>query len=362
MNLHTTIGPARADSAQMAFRDHFWNAETGLYDIETPCPGGACNTIFHYWWMAHAVEVLVDGLNRTGNSLYSETLIELYEGLLKRNGGAWPNALYDDMEWMAIAWLRAYEATNTDKFKQAALVLWEDIKTGWNDHMGGGIAWQKSQLDYKNTPANAPAIILATRLYRCFGNEEDLNWATKIYEWQKRTLVDQESGFVWDGINRNGDGAIDEDWTFTYCQGVFIGAAHELFRVTGEEVYLHDAERTANTAIERLTDRDTALLPNEGNGDGGLFKGILVRYSANLAADYPTRFPELANVLVRNALTLWNEGRDEGRALFGPIWNRPPEATVELGTQLSGIILLEMAAKLEAQGIKLHQGSEATTA
>jgi predicted alpha-1,6-mannanase (GH76 family) len=310
--------------------------------------------------MAHAVEALVDGMIRTGNSLYSDTLAEFHEGLLKRNGGAWPNSLYDDMEWMAIAWLRAYEATNEEKYKQAALVLWDDIKTGWNDHMGGGIAWQKSQLDYKNTPANAPAIILAARLHRAFGKGEHLKWALKIYDWQKRALVDPDSGFVWDGINRTGEGVIDKDWEFTYCQGVFIGAAHELYRTTGNEFYLFDAERTANTAIDRLTNKETALLPNEGKGDGGLFKGILVRYAANLAADYPSRFPKLADVLLRNAVSLWNEGRDEARTLFGPDWNQPPGETVELGTQISGIILLEMSSKLEAKGFKLHQETEAT--
>ncbi len=96
---------ARADQAQQALVERYWNAGIGMFDIETPCPNGECNTIFHYWWMAHAVEALTDGLERTGDSRYSELLDALYEGLLRRNGGAWPNALYDDMEWMAIGWL-----------------------------------------------------------------------------------------------------------------------------------------------------------------------------------------------------------------------------------------------------------------
>ncbi|MFD0671027.1 glycoside hydrolase family 76 protein [Cohnella sp. GCM10027633] len=346
MNM-TTTGHARADQAQAALRDYYWNPELGMYNIETPCPGGACNTIFHYWWMAHAAEALVDGLERTGDDVYREALSQLFDGLLRRNGGAWPNALYDDMEWMAIAWLRAFEATKEDRYKQAALVLWEDIKTGWNDHMGGGIAWQKSQLDYKNTPANAPAVILATRLHRVFGRADDLAWAMKIYDWQKRTLVDPDSGFVWDGVNRTGDGSIDKDWAFTYCQGVFIGAAHELYRATKDEGYLLDAERTANAAIARLTDPSTAMLPGEGNGDGGLFKGIFVRYAANLVVEEPARFAALGGLLLRNASIAWDEGRAEEAALFGPVWNRAPGGIVELGTQICGIILLEMAAKVE---------------
>lgn len=352
MKHHPTTWSARADLAQNALHEKFWNPGIGLYDIETPCPEGACNTIFHYWWMAHAVEVLADGLERTGDPRYSATLSDLYTGLLKRNGGAWPNELYDDMEWMAIAWLRVYESTNDKRYKEAALVLWEDIKTGWNDHMGGGIAWQKCQLDYKNTPANAPAVILAARLYKRFGNEDDLSWAMKIYDWQKRALVDPESGFVWDGMNRLGDGNIDKDWAFTYCQGVFIGAAQELYRVTGDESFLRDADRTARASIEKLADPATKLLPEEGKGDGGLFKGIFVRYAANLAMDASPYSRELTDVLLSNAETLWNEGRDQERNVFGPVWSRPPEAITELGTQLSGIILLEMATKLEVLSLR----------
>src|SRR5690606_39804151 len=68
-----------------------------------------------------------------------------------------------------------------------------------------------------------------------FGNEEDLDWAIKIYDWQKRMLVDPVTGFVWDGMNREGDGKIDKDWKFTYCQGVYIGAGLELYRHRSEE-------------------------------------------------------------------------------------------------------------------------------
>ncbi|MFF2091588.1 glycoside hydrolase family 76 protein [Paenibacillus sp. NPDC058174] len=342
---------ARADLAQQKLHELFWNPDINMYNIETPCPDGSCNTIFHYWWMAHAVDVLVDGYVRTGDNEYRTTLSNLYDGLLQRNGGAWPNELYDDMEWMALAWLRAYSATGEEKYRKAVHELWEDIKTGWNDNLGGGIAWRKSQLDYKNTPANAPAIILAMHLYKAFGDSEDLEWAKKIYAWQKNTLVDPENGFVWDGMNRTGDGMIDKHWEFTYCQGVFIGAAHELYQATGQQSYLDDAAATASITIKKLTDPQTHLLPDEGNGDGGLFKGIFVRYAAGLAADYPEQFSFVTEVLLQNAERMWNEGRDAENTLFGPAWNQTPGETVELGTQICGVTLLEMTAKLERAGL-----------
>ncbi len=40
--------------------------------------------------------------------------------------------------------------------------------------MNGGFAWKRTQLDYKNTPVNAPIIILALRLYQVEANERYL--------------------------------------------------------------------------------------------------------------------------------------------------------------------------------------------
>ncbi|GLX66081.1 glycoside hydrolase family 76 protein [Paenibacillus glycanilyticus] len=342
------VWAARAEEAQRALEQLYWNPSINMYDIEIPCQDGACNTIFHYWWMAHAVDALADGLNRTGSEFYRERLVAFYEGILQRNDGVWPNELYDDMEWMAIAWLRAYQATGVEKYKSAALLLWADIQTGWNDHAGGGIAWQKSQLDYKNTPANAPAVILAARLYQAFGREEDLVWARQIYDWLKSHLVDPETGFVWDGMNRTGDGSIDKDWKFTYCQGVFIGAGVELYRITGDAVYLQDAERTAKAAAAELL--KDGLWPSEGDGDGGLFKGILVRYLGELAS-VSSEPSELAALLEQQGQMLWTRGADPARIVFSTSWGVQPKDRVTLSTQLSGIMLLEQLAVLEKNSL-----------
>jgi predicted alpha-1,6-mannanase (GH76 family) len=213
--------------------------------------------------------------------------------------------------------------------------------------MGGGIAWHKKQLGYKNTPANGPAIILAARLARQFGNSEYLDWALKIYSWLKINLVDPDSGFVWDGMNRNGDGDIDKDWKFTYCQGVFIGAGVELYRITGELTYLDDASRTAKAAIEQLANLATGLLPDEGDGDGGLFKGIFVRYLTELAAE-KTEEREALDLLQRNANSLWQQGRNAEQVLFNTEWaSKPSLEKVTLSAQLSGIFMLECMANIE---------------
>lgn len=214
---------------------------------------------------------------------------------------------------------------------------------------GGGIAWQKSQADYKNTPANAPAAILAARLYQAFGDPQDLEWAHALYNWQQSRLVDPDTGFVWDGMNRTGDGRIDKDWKYTYNQGVYIGAAIELYRVTGSRDYLEEARRTFAAAVKELAGPHSGILPDEGGGDAGLFKGILVRYAAELAQAVPEDGAAAA-FLRSNAEMLWDQGKPADRVLFGPDWTAVPSGVVQLSTQLSGLKLLERMAVLARTG------------
>jgi predicted alpha-1,6-mannanase (GH76 family) len=265
----------RAEAAQQHFSKLYWNPELQMMNQWYPLDNSGN---YYYWWQAHAIDVLVDGYIRSGKPFYEEQIIKLMKGAADFNGGTLLHNYYDDMEWMALALLRAYEATSKPLFLEAVNLLWLDIKTAWNDHMGGGMAWRKDQLDYKNTPANAPAAILAARLYQRFGNEVDLNWAIKIYNWNKVNLVDPATGFVWDGLNRLGDSQIDYDLKFTYCQGVFIGAGIELYNITGDPAYLEDTKRTARVTLETFIDPQTGMLPDEGLDDTALFKGILIRY------------------------------------------------------------------------------------
>jgi predicted alpha-1,6-mannanase (GH76 family) len=346
------VWSVRADAAGSELDRSFWDDKRRMFNNASPCILQACSDPFNYWWQAHAADVLLDRYARTKDDGVKQSIEDLFEGIRDRNAGVWPNDYYDDMEWMALAWLRAYDLLGDAKYKEAALELWEDIRTGWNENMGGGIAWRKEQPDYKNTPANAPAVILAARLYQKFGADEDLGWAERIYEWQKRVLVDPETGLVWDGINRTGDELIDVDWKFTYGQGVFIGAAVELYNATGEERYMADARHTANYVVGSLASPATGLLPHEGDGDGALFKGILARYMGELAVLDPERNGTYADLIITNAESLWDYGVTDENARFGPSWAQPPETIVQLSAQLSGAMLIEQAAAIEARKIK----------
>lgn len=335
-----------ADSAAVTLDQDFYDTNAHYYHNSN-----RGDTTFHYWPQAHALDVLTDAYLRTRSPRYLTRMNEWMEGVRRKNGNTFLNEYYDDMLWNALAMLRAYEVTHDKKWLSATQTLWDDIKTGWNDTMGGGIAWRKGQRYYKNTPANAPAIILAARLYRVTKRADDLDWAKRIYNWEKKTLVDVTSGLVYDGINQDNDGKLNTRWKFTYCQGVWIGGAHELYKITKDRAYLTDALKTADLSLTDPTLTTNGLMRDEGKGDGGLFKGVLVRYLTQLTLEPDldkTHRNRYAAFLRTNAQALWQQGTARPALTFGTFWQRPPaNGNTDLPTQLSGSMLLEATSLLE---------------
>jgi len=337
---------ARADSAQAALNRSFWASDS--YYLQN----SAGKADFNYWWQAHGLDVLLDGYQRTRVLDYTTKMQLLQQGTKKKNGNTYLNNFYDDMAWQALANLRAFQLTQDASYKTTALQLWADLKNGWNTSQGGGIAWKKDQRDYKNTPANAPVAILGARLYQLDKNPDDLSWAQKIYDWEKKTLVDPSTGAVWDGINRQGNGQIDKDWRFSYNQGVFLGAGLELYRATQQSGYLDDANRTAGYVLNDSQLAPGGVLKDEGGGDGGLFKGIFVRYLAQLATDPAVAAATRAryvSFLKFNGESLYQKGMRKSDYLFNTNWTSQPSGAVDGSTQLSGVMMYEIMADLQAR-------------
>ncbi|UPK71226.1 glycoside hydrolase family 76 protein [Chitinophaga filiformis] len=331
--------PAIADSSASSLISNFYN-QSGKYFNKN----NAGDLTFNYWPNAHALDVLTDVYLRTNDAAVKSRMDDLLEGMKAKNGNTYINHFYDDMEWMALACLRAYEATSDDRYKTTAELLWNDIKGGWDDTWGGGIYWNKDRQN-KNTPANAPASIIASRMYQLNRNGEDLAWAKKIYQWQKDNLVDPVTGLVWDGLDGSGT---NKSWKFTYNQGVFIGAAVELYKITGEQTYIADAMKTANNSLAGEFSSGN-IMKDEGGGDGGLFKGILVRYMMLLITDgslSSTDAAKFVSFLQLNAQTMWLQGTTRPQVIFNTSWTKTA-ATTDLTTQLSGAMLIEAVARLK---------------
>ena len=334
----------RADTASVALVNYFWNPDKYYCNYNS-----AGDTTFHYWPQAHALDVFTDWYLRTGTPEILKLYDEWYEGVPAANGGSFWNPYYDDMEWNGIAALRVWKATGDRRFLLVAKQLWEFIIPAWNDRGGGGMTWKKGMEWSKNACSNGPAAILAARLYQELKQEEDLQWARRIYAWEKEHLFD--NGAIYD--NLNGDTGKIANFCLTYNQGTFIGAGVELYKITGDKSYIRDAILAADYTLDHLT-VDGDILQPEGSGDGGIFKGIFVRYFTQLIreGDLPeTTKKQYITFLRDNAETLWQQGNDGGR--FAPDWREMPGNPSAMTPQLSGCMLMESMALLEREGYLL---------
>ncbi len=334
-----------ADSAQSSL-PLFYNSGGKFYLANNNSTGWV-----QYWPTAHTLDVLVDGYLRTGSSGYKTKMDDLLDGMYAKNGNTWINHYYDDMEWMGLASLRAFQATNDTRYKNVADIVWADIKNGWSSDLGGGIWWNKDR-GSKNACSNGPAAILGARVYKQFGTAADLDMAKNIYAWEKGKLFNSTVGSVYDNISKDGTVQTNPGWIFTYNQGTFLGAAYELYKVTNDVNYLNDAVKAADYTIGSLV--ATGILKSEGGGDGGLFKGVFVRYltlliiDGGLPADKKTSYVDF---LKKNAETMWAKGTNKQYPLFNASWDTPPTNQTDLTTQLSGMMLIEATALLKKNNL-----------
>ncbi len=307
---------ARAALAHDALIRHYLRpvGRPGLFVLRSP-PRMRDRVRPSYWWQAQALDVLVDARERAPDRVTSRRMWRLVAGQRLANRGRLRNDYYDDMAWMALALLRAGRRGQAEK-------LWRVIRAGWNDHHGGGIPWRVQQPAYKNTPANGPAAILAARL----GEHE---WAARIVDWMESVLIDTDTGDVHDGIDRLGDGRLEPTWRFSYTFGVALGAELAVGRRP-------IAERIAQAGIARCA--PDGILGDEGGGDGALFKGIFARYLALLGAEQAGR------VVLATARAHWEHRDQAGR--LGPDPRQRPGGAVELSAMLSGVMIVEAAARM----------------
>jgi predicted alpha-1,6-mannanase (GH76 family) len=335
-----------ADQSQTALDVQFYNTESNYYNHNNTGNKG-----FNYWWNAHALDVLVDAYNRSKDAKYLSKMDDLLAGCYAKNGNTYWNTFYDDMEWWALACLRAYDATKDEKYKTMARQYWTWIKVGWSDVKNGGIAWASGSKDSKNACSNAPAVIIAARLYQLDNVADDLVWAKKIYTWLKTYVVEPKRGLVYDAY-----GNTKETDMYTYNQGTWIGSGLEMYRITKEQRYLDDAVRNANYLMnDEVKFSPSGILKGENTGDGGLFKGIFIRYMAQLVLkgvldDYTEEL--YVKYLKNNGQSLYTKAMKNPENVFGADWaTRPASVSGDASVQLSGIILFETLDELKRAGL-----------
>lgn len=329
---------ARADEAARSVLETFLVPPFGVPYLRLGAPRrpGAASDHFMYWWQAHLVDALIDARRRGSPVVPARLAGRLLAGVFLRNGLRFRNSYFDDMAWMSLAAQRAGART---------VRLRRQLERGLSEDFGGGSFWRTDRV-YKATAATGPISLFLARA-------GDRATAARLLDWLRNVVAD-EDGLFRDGV-RHGDGGMEiVPHVFTYNQGPALGTMVEL----GDEANLDAAARHVSAIARRLTHPGTRVLITHGDGDGGLFTGILTRYLALAAADprlgKATR-ATAADLVTATADNLW-EGRRRrlrrGRVVTvfpqdTALGDHPHPETVELSTQLQGWLALEAAATLD---------------
>lgn len=329
--------------------DQLYASEDPLQFVNNvyPLTAKAENDIFNYWWIAHYVDVKIDAYERTHHQSDLDRAQQLYHYNKTRNHGTLIHEYYDDMLWNALAAVRLFHHTKESEYLADAKAVYQDlVDTGWNEITGGGFAWKKTQMSYKNTPVNAPFVILALKLNQIEPEEGYVKQAERTMNWMFETLVDPIDFFIEDGINRQEDMALDTAWQFSYNEGVFIGALVEFYRLTDQMIYLEVAKRCFKATIDRIG--DLGVIDDEGDGgDIGLFKGIFYRYSVELFKELASESETLIKPFIEKSIKLMLEHKDDGeKLLIDRNWLKENKLPVFLSDQLSGVMALEAYSKI----------------
>lgn len=255
---------------------------------------------------------------------------------------------YDDNDWIAIDFCDYYELTKEPAYLEKAEALHKYIYSGWSDELGGGIFWCEQQRVSKNTCSNAPATVLCMKLYKLTNKAEYLDWAKKTYAWTKQHLCDTTDYVYWDNIALDGKVATQK---YTYNSGQMIQAGVLLYKETGDETYLQDAQRTAKGSFEHFTSRhrlsdgkEVLFYTSSPWFNVIMFRGLKALYEVDGNALY-------VNTMAENARYAWANTRDEN-GLLGHDWSG--QKTKKYKWLLDNACMLELFSEMsELPSVKL---------
>jgi rhamnogalacturonyl hydrolase YesR len=260
---------------------------------------------------------LLENITMPGLEQYYDSLRKpaCYQSYIVSAGNS--DRYYDDNVWLALDFCESYKLTGKPEYLKRSLGLWQFIISGWDDQLGGGIYWCEQKKQSKNTCSNAPASVLAFKLFESTKDSAYYKWGMRIYNWTKTNLQDSTDFLYFD--NKNLSGRISRQ-KYTYNSGQMLQASALIYKLTGNKMYLSEAQQIAKSAIDHFTDeftttegKGTKLFKNTGNW----FNAILLRgYVELYRLDGNSRY---LSIFRDNMDQLWDHVRDKN-GLFSKDW------------------------------------------
>lgn len=289
-----------------SFNDAFYVEHNGVGHYRQSTSGGRAD----FWKAAEMIEMVEDAYQRSGRHVYRHMIGALYKGFVARFGSDWMgNSYNDDIMWMVIACVRAYDITGNVMYRRQARRHFDQVYArAWSSDFGGGLWWTTARHE-KNACVNAPAVIAACELSAALHDPSYLAKAKKLFAWLRGNLFDPTSGLVYDHLYRGEGGrlfqaAATDVSAYTYNQGTFIGAAGLLYELTGIIRHRRDARLALTFAHDDLATADGTLRSEGSGGDGGGFKGIFARWATRFTSD--NHFVAFDPWFQQNAGTAWS--------------------------------------------------------
>jgi len=280
------------------------------------------------WQSANALGATIDYMRASSSQDFLADLRETYRAHHGRDN--FLNGYYDDEGWWALTWINAYDLTGHPDYLSQAGDIFADMTGGWDGTCGGGIWWSKAR-HYKNAIANELFLRVAAELHeRTPGDTAFAAWAEREWGWFAGTGMLTGSHLVIDGLAGCKPDMGSPTWT--YNQGMLIGALVSLARMTGQGPPLATAERIADAVMANpaLSPRGILREPCEPAScgvDEPLFKGIFMK-NLKLLADLvgQARAGRPGGTSYRayirhNAIAVWSYDRHGDE--FGLSWSGP---------------------------------------
>lgn len=298
--------------------------------------------------MTSAVNILYKfDKKKYGTSL--ENLIEAqkqYRDTIRKPIGyqAYPTRLeksdryYDDNGLVGIDYIEAYANTKQAHYLKDAKEVFEFIISGWNTDLEGGVTWLEGVHDQKPACSNGKATVLALKIYEQTKDKYYLDWGLKFYNWMHSHLRAEEN-IYWNDMKTADRSVLKTAWT--YNTGTMLQAAVSLYKITGNEMYLKEAQLLAEGSYlyfgKKQADGRISILDNPW------FTVVLFRgYQDLYAVDQNSKY---VNAIIKNIDFAWTNARDDKGLLYSD-WNAEKDESKTPKWLLNQAAVIELYARI----------------
>lgn len=239
-----------------------------------------------------------------------------------RSGAAAGATLYfDDNAHIAVALAQAYQITGNPVYLTRAEQTETFVLSGSDSAAGGGVYWNYPNSAWKDAISTLQGARGAALLYEITGQSSYLNDATSLYNWAA-THLQTSNGLYYQQYQISSGSATGTPIVNSAGDGISLNI--QLYKATGIQSYLTEAQTIANTSLTSYFNSSTGAINDEGYWAFELVDGLLDLYQIDHDAQY-------LSAVEGGMQYLYNDMQDTN-GHYGTYWGRGGPLT---GTTLS---------------------------